>query len=60
MVVFHTILRCNAIIGHTGLIQDVNGAGLLKQGIADVLLVGQNLLTVSDCSGWFRSCGYAL
>ena len=44
MVVFYIILRCNAVIGHTGLVQDIDGAGLLEQCVPDVLLIGKDFL----------------
>lgn len=48
MVIFYIILRCDAVIGHTGLVQDIDGAGLLEQCIPDVFLIGKDFL---NCAG---------
>lgn len=56
MVVFYIILRCNAVIGHTGLVQDIDGAGLLEQRVPDVLLIG----TTIPCGIWMPAFSSAL
>ena len=44
VVAFHVVLRHGAVVLDSFLCQEVGGIGLLKQGIADVFLVGQDLL----------------
>ena len=41
VVAFYIVLRNNAIVLHSGFIQEVCGVGLLKKGIADVFLVSE-------------------
>ena len=42
MIIFHIVLRCNAVVLYTSLIQNIDGAGFLEQGIPDVLLIGED------------------
>ena len=44
MVAFHIVLWHDAIILDSGLVQKVCGISFLKQGIADVFLVSENLV----------------
>lgn len=46
MVIFYIILRCDAVIGHTGLVQDIDGAGLLEQCIPMYFSLVRIFLTV--------------
>ena len=56
MVIFYIILRCDAVIGYTGLVQDIDGAGLLEQCVPDVLLIG----TTIPCGIWMPAFSAAL
>ena len=44
MVVLHIILRDNAVVLHTGLVQKIGGIGFLQERVADVFLIAENLV----------------
>lgn len=44
---FHIVFRHLAVVGSTFLVQDADRVGLLQKGIADVLLVGKNLMDIA-------------
>lgn len=44
VAVLHIILRNDAIVGHTLLIQEINCVGLLQECVSDVLLICEDLL----------------
>jgi hypothetical protein len=44
MAVFHIILRNNAMVFNSFLCEKVSGVCFLQEGIADVLLVSENLV----------------
>lgn len=47
MAAFHIVLRHLTVVGSTLLIQNADRIGLLQKGIADVLLVGKDLMDVA-------------
>ena len=47
MAAFHIVLRHLTVVGGTFLVQDADRVGLLQKGIADVLLVGKDLMDVA-------------
>ena len=44
MVSFHIVLRNNACVLHSGLVQKICSVGFLKQRITDILLIAKNLI----------------
>ena len=44
MAVFHIILRDNPLVLHPLFIEEINGIGLLQQGISDIFFILQDLL----------------
>ena len=57
MVAFYIVLRNNAIVLHSGLVQEVRGIGFLKQGIADVFLVSEDFVDGAGPPFCFASAG---
>ena len=55
VVAFYIVLWNNAIVLHSCLIQEVCGISFLKQGIADVFLIAQDLVD-GACVSPFSSC----
>ena len=47
MTAFHIVFRNLTVVGDTFLIQDADRVGLLQKGIANVLLIGKNLMDVA-------------
>lgn len=57
VVTFNIILRNDASVLHSGLIQEVGGVGLLQKGITDVFLVAENLVDGACMPSWFTCAG---
>lgn len=57
VVVFHVVLRHQPVVLHPRLRQEVRGVGLLEQGIAHVLLVGEDLLDGARVPAFLSSTG---
>lgn len=47
MTAFHIVFRHLTVIGGTFLVQDADRVGLLQKGIANVLLIGKDLMDVA-------------
>ena len=57
VVAFHIVLRNDAIVLHSGFIQEVCGVGLLKKGITDVFFISKNLVDGAGPPFCFASAG---
>ena len=57
MIAFYIILWNDAIVLHSGLVQEVCGIGFLKQGIADVFLVSEDFADGAGPPFCFASAG---
>ena len=57
VVAFYIVLWNNAIVLHSGLIQEVCGISFLKQGIADVFLVSEDFVDGAGPPFCFASAG---
>ena len=44
MVTFHIVLRHEAVVLNSGVIQEVGGVSLLEKGITDVFFISENLV----------------
>lgn len=47
MTAFHIVLRHLTVVGASLLLQNADRIGLLQKGIADVLLIGKDLMDVA-------------
>ena len=57
MIAFYIVLWNDAIVLHSGLVQEVCGIGFLKQGIADVFLVSEDFVDGAGPPFCFASAG---
>ena len=57
VVAFYIVLWNDAIVLHSGLVQEVCGIGFLKQGIADVFLVSEDFVDGAGPPFCFASAG---
>ena len=57
MVALHIVLRNNAVVLDSCLVQKVGGVGFLKQGIADVFLVSEDFVDGAGPPFCFASAG---
>ena len=57
VIAFHIVLWNNAIVLHSGFIQEVCGVGLLKKGITDVFFIAQDLVDGAGPPFCFASAG---
>ncbi len=44
MIPFHIILRHDAVVLDSGLVEKVSGIGFLEQGVTDVLFITENFI----------------
>ena len=57
VVALHIVLRNNAVVLDSGLVQEVGGISFLKQGIADVFLVSEDFVNGAGPPFCFASAG---